>query len=114
MYSNGAEEFHHVAFFSADYESDRDRMVAQGVPVASEFVTGFGAKICYCDARSSLGHMIEIYPEHEIISYVRPVTDGAGFRLGNPLCLRSNLAGTAAAAEARPQVRPYFDVPMCV
>ena len=67
MYPRGAEGLHHVAIFSSDYESDRDRLVKGGFAVASEFTTGFGAKICYIDARSSLGHMIEMYPENEII-----------------------------------------------
>ncbi len=67
MFSNGAEGFHHVATFCEDYERDRDEFVAQGYRVASEFTTAFGAKICYIDARSTLGHMIELYPENTVI-----------------------------------------------
>ncbi len=67
MFPNGAEGFHHVATFSSDYERDRDGFVEQGYSVASEFTTDFGAKICYIDARASLGHMIELYPENAII-----------------------------------------------
>ncbi len=33
----------------------------------SEFTVPWGAKICYIDARSHFGHMIELYPEDEII-----------------------------------------------
>jgi len=67
MFADGAEGFHHVAMFSADYDRDRDRFVADGFAVASEFTTDFGATICYIDARAALGHMIEMYPESDII-----------------------------------------------
>ncbi|MEN3950782.1 VOC family protein [Iodidimonas sp. SYSU 1G8] len=67
MFPNGKEGFHHVAFFCDDYEAERDAFVAAGYPVASEFTVGFGAKICYVDARDSLGHMLELYPESDII-----------------------------------------------
>ncbi|KHK92662.1 VOC family protein [Novosphingobium malaysiense] len=67
MFAKGGEGFHHVAIFSASYEEDRDRFVAAGMPLASEFTTPFGAKICYLDARDTLGHMIELYPENAII-----------------------------------------------
>lgn len=67
MFGAGEGGFHHAAIFSDDYEGDRDRFVAAGMPVASEFTTPFGAKICYLDARATLGHMIELYPENAII-----------------------------------------------
>jgi hypothetical protein len=50
-----------------DYAAERDAFVAAGYPVASEFSVSFGAQICYIDARESLGHMIELYPENAII-----------------------------------------------
>ncbi|WP_298193761.1 hypothetical protein [Novosphingobium sp.] len=56
-----------MAVFCEDYEGTRDRYVAAGMPVASEFVVSFGAQICYIDARATMGHMIELYPESEII-----------------------------------------------
>lgn len=67
MYGDGGEGLHHVALFADDYEAERDRFVSLGMPVASEFTVPFGAQICYIDAREQLGHMIELYPEHEII-----------------------------------------------
>lgn len=67
MFPNGEEGLHHVAIFADDYEAVRDSFVARGMPVASEFTVSFGAQICYIDARATLGHMIEIYPENEII-----------------------------------------------
>ena len=67
MFAPGEEGFHHAAVFVDDYETARDRFVSLGTPVASEFTTAFGARICYLDARASLGHMIELYPENAII-----------------------------------------------
>jgi len=67
MYANGRQGLHHVAMFCADYAAERDAFVAAGYPVASEFSVSFGAQICYIDARDTLGHMIELYPENAII-----------------------------------------------
>ncbi len=67
MYPDGSEGFHHVAIFCNDYAAERDRFVADGLAVASEFTVSFGPSICYIDARSDLGHMIELYPEDAII-----------------------------------------------
>jgi hypothetical protein len=67
MFPNGGEGLHHVATFCADYDATRARWVAAGCAVASEFVTGFGARICYIDARATHGHMIELYPEDPVI-----------------------------------------------
>ncbi|WP_197277254.1 VOC family protein [Sphingomonas profundi] len=71
MFAAGAEGFHHVAMFCADYAAERDAMIAQGYALASEFSVTFGpgdvAQICYLDARDTLGHMIELYPEHPVI-----------------------------------------------
>ncbi|MFN3231662.1 MAG: VOC family protein [Alphaproteobacteria bacterium] len=67
LYKEGREGLHHVAVFCVDYEAARNEMVAAGYPVASEFEVGFGAKICYVDTSAALGHMIELYPEHEFI-----------------------------------------------
>ncbi|MFC4296169.1 VOC family protein [Novosphingobium tardum] len=67
MYSGDAEGFHHTAVFCDDYAQTRDAWTAEGYALASEFVTSFGARICYLDARATHGHMIELYPEHEVI-----------------------------------------------
>ena len=67
MYASGRQGLHHVAMFCADYAAERDAFVAAGYPVASEFSVSFGAQICYIDARDTLGHMIELYPENAII-----------------------------------------------
>ncbi len=67
MYPDGGEGFHHVAMFCDDYSATRDAFVAEGLAVASEFVTPFDASICYIDVTGTLGHMIELYPENAII-----------------------------------------------
>lgn len=67
MFPNGQEGFHHAAMFCADYAGQRDAFIAAGLPLASEFSVPFGAQICYIDAREPLGHMLELYPENEII-----------------------------------------------
>lgn len=67
MYPGKAEGFHHVAIFCDDYEATGDRIVAQGCPVASAFTVAWGSEICYLDARDTLGHMIELYPEDPVI-----------------------------------------------
>jgi hypothetical protein len=67
MYQGKSEGLHHVAMFCDNYEVERDALVAAGMPVASELLTVFGAKICYIDARETMGHMIELYPENKII-----------------------------------------------
>lgn len=67
MYPGRQHGVHHAAIFCEDYAVSRDRFVAQGMPLASEFETAFGAKICYIDAREHTGHMFELYPENGII-----------------------------------------------
>jgi hypothetical protein len=62
MFEGNGQGFHHQAVFCADYEAQRDALVTQGFAVASEFSVPCGAKICYVDTRSALGHMIELYP----------------------------------------------------
>ncbi len=71
MFAGGGEGFHHVAMFCADYAARRDAMIAAGYPLVSEFTATLGegdeVQICYLDARDTLGHMIELYPEHAVI-----------------------------------------------
>lgn len=76
MFPDGGEGLHHVAMFCDDYEAERDRLVAAGCPVVSEF-EAVGAHICYIDARDTLGHFIELYPEHPTIRamYAQPVEE---------------------------------------
>ena len=81
MFAPGEEGMHHSAMFCADYEGERDRWVAAGYPVASEFTTAFGASICYIDTRPLLGHFLELYPEDAIIRgmYRQTVEEAEGW-----------------------------------
>ncbi|HEX7784018.1 MAG TPA: VOC family protein [Sphingobium sp.] len=67
MFAGNDEGMHHTAMFCDDYAVERDRWVAAGYPVVSEFTTAFGASICYVDTRPLFGHMLELYPEDAII-----------------------------------------------
>jgi len=67
MFPNGETGFHHVAIFSDDYEAERDRLIGLGMPVASEFTILGDLRLSYIDARATLGHMIELYPEAETL-----------------------------------------------
>lgn len=67
MFASGKEGFHHVAEFCDDYEQQKAAWVAAGYPVASEFTLSWGVRICYIDARSDFGHMIELYPQDPVI-----------------------------------------------
>lgn len=78
MFARGSGGLHHAAIFSEDYYRDRDRMIAAGMPLVSEFTVPFGATICYLDARNTLGHMIELYPENAVIrDMYRQASDAA-------------------------------------
>lgn len=67
MYKRGEQGFHHTAVFCEDYEAERDAFVDAGFPVAAEFTARGTLKICYVDTRPVLGHMIELYPESDLI-----------------------------------------------
>lgn len=67
MFPDRQHGLHHAAIFCDDYTQMCDDFISRGMVLASEFKTDFGAKICYIDAREQMGHMLELYPEHEII-----------------------------------------------
>ena len=67
MYPRPSHGFHHTAVFCKDYEAERDAFVAAGFPVAAEFTALETLKICYVDTRPICGHMIELYPESDVI-----------------------------------------------
>jgi hypothetical protein len=75
--ASGSPMLHHMAAFCDDYEAQRDRLVAAGYPVASEFVVNGSIPICYIDTIAELGHMIELYPEHPAIRGMYALTRAA-------------------------------------
>ncbi len=93
MYPNGQEGFHHIAIFCNDYAKERDAFVAEGYEVASEF-EAVGEKFCYIDARDPLGHMIELYPDADIVRTMYQVTrDAATNWDGKDLIIPWDVAG---------------------
>ncbi len=77
--------FHHAAIFATDYEGTKQSYIDAGYPLAMEMAGPGDCRICYLDARSDLGHMIEIYPEvpvlRQVYAFVREETahwDGTG------------------------------------
>ena len=81
------EGLHHSAIFAADYEATRERFVADGFPVVSEF-SFQGRRICYVDTRPVLAHMIEIYPDLPLIrAMYAQARDAALARPGDPAIL---------------------------
>lgn len=80
MYARGGHGFHHIAYFTADHDAERARLIAMGFPVASEFSISLGGSVSYIDTRATLGHMIELYPENEGIRDRYRITKAAPAR----------------------------------
>lgn len=70
MFPRGTEGFHHVAMFCDDFVATRDHFVKMGYPAVSEACLLPGVRVGFIDARPAIGHMIELYPENEIIRSV--------------------------------------------
>lgn len=55
----GQSAFHHVAFYSTDYDADLKAYTDRGIAVA--FSGSFaGKRFCYLDTSPTLGHMVEL------------------------------------------------------
>jgi hypothetical protein len=67
MFPEGTEGFHHVAMFCDDFVAACNHFGGLGYPLLSEACLLPGIKVGFIDARKATGHMIELYPEHEII-----------------------------------------------
>ena len=64
MYPDGGPGLHHVATWSQDWAKDRQAFLDAGLEVAMETLGRGDYRICFIDARPTLGHMIELYPDH--------------------------------------------------
>lgn len=60
-YGSGREGLHHAALFVDNLEAAIARFEAQGLPLVQRMVTATGTAFVYIDARSTLGHMLELY-----------------------------------------------------
>jgi hypothetical protein len=67
MFPEGGAGFHHVAMFCDDFVAACEHFAGAGCPLVSEACLLPGIKVAFIDARKALGHMIELYPENEVI-----------------------------------------------
>lgn len=67
MFGPDEEGMHHVAVAPTDHSKMVEHYRALGLPVATGFTTAAGGGADYVDARSHVGHMIEIYRVSERI-----------------------------------------------
>jgi hypothetical protein len=88
MFPGRTEGFHHVAMFCDDFVAACDHFVGMGCALASEACLLPGIRVGFIDARAAIGHMIELYPESEIIRGVfRQIRDAAGVWDGKNLII---------------------------
>ncbi len=59
----GTEGFHHVCYFSGDYDGERARFEAMGAPAAFEGIFGT-MRVAYFDTRAQLGFMTEVLEDN--------------------------------------------------
>lgn len=67
MYAEGEQGLHHVATFASDYDADRQAFVDAGYEEVMDLLLGDDCRICFIDARPTLGHMIELYTDHPLL-----------------------------------------------
>jgi hypothetical protein len=67
-HASGREGLHHAALFVDDLEAAIARFEAEGAPLAQLSVTATGTAFAFVDARSSLGHMLELYEPAEMLT----------------------------------------------
>jgi catechol 2,3-dioxygenase-like lactoylglutathione lyase family enzyme len=60
-HGSGREGLHHAALFVDDLQAEIARFAAEGIPLAQLSVTETGTSFAFVDARTSLGHMLELY-----------------------------------------------------
>jgi hypothetical protein len=67
MYARGEEGLHHTAIMVADMNDAIEYFERQGMPLATKcgLRPGDSIDFAFIDARKTLGHMIEIYPESD-------------------------------------------------
>lgn len=80
MYGPSDEGLHHVACFVDDLVAATEHYAAAGFPLAQAATTEGGVDFNFLDARSRLGHMLELYEPSPILTgfydMVRAAADG--------------------------------------
>ncbi len=78
MYGPGEEGLHHLAYFVPDLDAAIAQGASSGMPLATRAATSGGVDFAFLDARSSLGHMIELYvPDERLTRFYGLVRDSA-------------------------------------
>ena len=89
MFAANEEGLHHTAVMVPDMGEAFDYFENNGMPVVTRcgLRDGHSVDFAFIDARASLGHMIEIYPESEgVLGFYRMVRDAAdGWNGEDPL-----------------------------
>ena len=68
MYAPGEEGIHHVACFVDSIDQAVSDYEQKGFPLAARAKAQVGTEFVFIDARSQLGHMLEIYVADEALS----------------------------------------------
>lgn len=61
MFGPGQSGLHHLAFFVDDLDVATDALDRAGYPLAMSAIAGSGTRFHFVDARSTHGHMLELY-----------------------------------------------------
>jgi hypothetical protein len=64
MYAAGEEGFHHVAYLTGDFEAERERLIAKGYEIGSQF-TGDGVRGAYFDTRADSQCFTEVHSNEQ-------------------------------------------------
>ena len=70
MYAEGEQGLHHVAVFASDYAADHQALIDAGHEEVMDLRRGDDCRICFIDARPTLGHMIELYTDHPLLRHL--------------------------------------------
>jgi hypothetical protein len=69
---------HHVAWFVADFDAEQRRLDALGWPEVLDARTAGGLRFAFHDARTQLGHLVEIYePSDRLLAFYASIAAAA-------------------------------------
>jgi hypothetical protein len=77
-FGSGREGLHHAALFVDDLDRAIARFESEGAPLAQKMVTATGTAFAFVDARTRLGHMLELYePTPQLVGFYDMVARAA-------------------------------------